>query len=553
MARSSAPVTQADMLSSGTTRVASALVGIMPNNFAYLVLYSWPFVVVLLFGLLPRTPALIWSVIGGYLILPIDVGLDPPILPAFNKELLPTLVAALMCLLVSPDGPGGTADGQRTQANSRDSALGSHLRRKSQPLDLTSRFSSQPGSTAMTQEHAYTRPAAAAETRSVPRRFLGHALLLLLITTPILTALENPEPVDAGPRVIAGLQLYDILSMTLNALVTVLPLLVARRYLFTPAHHVALLRILCIAGLIYSLPALFEVRMSPQLNSWFYGYFPHSFLQQIRGGSFRPVVFLGHGLTVATFFAVSTVAALALWRHRRASQQAKWALPAGLWLLMVLVLCKSLGALVVTIFMLPVVLLVTVRMQMLVAAGVAALVLLYPMLRGADVLPVEQVVIIASTISEDRAESLQFRLSNEDILLNRARLKPLSGWGSWGRNRVYDVQSGADISVTDGAWIIILGVYGWSGYIAHFGLLSVPILFLGRRKNSASILPATSGLCLALAINLIDLIPNSSLSVMTWLMAGALLGFWERMAAGGESTDPSYRHQSHVVKRHLRS
>ena len=75
-----------------------------------------------------------------------------------------------------------------------------------------------------------------------------------------------------------------------------------------------MLRGLVVAGLIYSLPMLFEVRMSPQLHTWIYGYFPHSFGQQMRDGGFRPVVFIGHGLGVAFFVMTTVVAAAAFWR-----------------------------------------------------------------------------------------------------------------------------------------------------------------------------------------------------------------------------------------------
>ena len=64
------------------------------------------------------------------------------------------------------------------------------------------------------------------------------------------------------------------------------------------------------------MPALFEVRFSPQLNIWIYGFFQHDFQQMIRGGSFRPIVFLPHGLWVALFFLSTLVAAAAL-LHRR--------------------------------------------------------------------------------------------------------------------------------------------------------------------------------------------------------------------------------------------
>ena len=41
--------------------------------------------------------------------------------------------------------------------------------------------------------------------------------------------------------------------------------------------------------------------------------------------------------------------------------------------------------------------------------------------------------------------------------------------------RVYDSDTRRDISVTDGHWIITLGQAGLLGFIAEFGLLTLPI------------------------------------------------------------------------------
>lgn len=518
----------------------------MANAFAYLVLSLSPLVVVLLFRLLPRTQALVWSVVGGYLFLPLGIGMDLPLLPPFSKELLPVLAAAVMCLLVAPDRPGEGGPGVGSWIG-REGLGGPHAAppppRGAPAAGLARGMQGAAPAPAFTRQRTPVVRQAAAAAQAAPtvpvrRPLVGTLLLLLLVATPFLTAMRNAEPVVAGPRVIVGLQPYDAFSMVLGALVTVLPLLVARRYLATAAHHVVLLRILCIAGLIYSLPALFEVRMSPHLNVWFYGYFPGTFLQQVRDGGFRPMVFVGHGLRLALVFAIATLAAFALWRHRRATGGGGGALLAGCWLLVVLVFCKSLGALATTLLLLPVVLLAPVRLQMVLAAAVGATVLLYPMLRGAGVIPVERIATLALSVSEQRAQSFQFRIDNEDILLDRANLKPLAGWGSWGRNRVYHPETGADISVTDGAWIIIIGVYGWLGYVAQFGLLTIPTLLLAWHRRRLDIPLATSGLCLVLAVNLLDLIPNSGLTMLTWLIAGAVLGYWER---GGGTAEPRAR------------
>jgi len=65
-------------------------------------------------------------------------------------------------------------------------------------------------------------------------------------------------------------------------------------------------------------------------------------------------------------------------------------------------------------------------------------------------------------------------------------------------------------------------------YVAQFVLVICPILLLFGHLKSDAIIPATYCLALMLSANLLDLIPNSSLTPLTWLIAGALLGAVER-------------------------
>lgn len=442
----------------------------MPNGFAYLVLFSWPLVTVVLFRVLPIPKAIAWTIVGGYLVLPERAGFDFPLLPPIDKVLIPAVSAALMTWITLRD--------PRTP---RPAPLG-------------------PGG-----------------------RWLFRVLLGLLLVTPFVTVLTNSDPVIAGPLYIPGLRFYDAFSMLNGILVMLIPFLLARRFLATEEDHAELLKVLALAGLAYSLPALFEVRMSPQLNTWIYGFFPHSFLQHMRGGGFRPVVFLPHGLWLAIFFAMTILAAAALWRLRRGTAGVLGWLLALLWLLGTLVLSRSLGALLIVLVLLPVVLILRPRAQLLVATLIAGMVLLYPVLRSANVVPVTALLAQVERISPERASSFAFRLENEAILLERAAEKPLAGWGSWGRPRVYD-ENGRDMSVTDGAWVIVLGGDGWFGYVGRFGLLALPLILFwtrGRRLHPGF---ASSGLVLVLAANLTDLLPNAGLSPLTWLLAGAVMG-----------------------------
>ena len=79
--------------------------------------------------------------------------------------------------------------------------------------------------------------------------------------------------------------------------------------------------------------------------------------------------------------------------------------------------------------------------------------------------------------------------------------------------------------MSDGTWIIILAQRGWLGFVSFFGLLLVPVLLLRRALKSRPLSNETSVLALMVGANLVYLIPNSALSPIGWLVAGALAGF----------------------------
>jgi hypothetical protein len=114
--------------------------------------------------------------------------------------------------------------------------------------------------------------------------------------------------------------------------------------------------------------------------------------------------------------------------------------------------------------------------------------------------------------------------------LQRAWQRPFFGWGRYGRNRVF-VENwegiGTDASITDGRWIITFGQFGIFGFLTEFGLLAIPIFCASRALklvNSARDSLLLVAISLIVAMNMIDLLPNSALSPFTWLLAGSLLG-----------------------------
>lgn len=462
----------------------------MPNAFAHLVFYSWPLVVYVIFRKQALVPALIWSVFAGYMLLPGGIGLDLPLLPTIGKDQMVTISAAVMCyvkLLMDRTAPAW-------DMSATDGRSGIAIPDPPQ------------GATA---------------------RGIVWTLILIVLTTPLITVLSNSEPLIAGPTYIPGLRLYDALSMIAGSLFILLPFVLGWRFLNTAQSHVIFLKVMCYMLLCYSLLALWEIRMSPHLNIQIYGFRPSAFVQHMRAGGYRPLVFLNHGLMLGLLLAMAILAAAVLWRHFRegATKSGIWIF-CICWLSLTLFLSKNLGATLITMALLPVVMLMKVRGQMLVAAILSGVVLLYPMLRGAGYIPVYAVHTYMEERNPERAQSFKFRLDHEETLLKKANEKPVFGWGSWGRNMLFDEVTGENLSVTDGAWIIFIGMYGWVGYIGLFGLLTLPLILLALRRRRLEIPIATSGLGLILAANLFDLIPNSGLTPMTWLTAGSMMGYF---------------------------
>jgi hypothetical protein len=446
-----------------------------PNIIAYAMLLLWPFVVWQLFRRLDPGRALIWAVLGGYLILPPLTEFDFPVIPDFNKDSLPVLVALFCAVFMLRD-----------------------------------------------------------RVQIMPKSAIGKVLIGLLIISPFFTVLTNGDPILfelAAP--IPGMRVYDSVAAVANSVIYALPLFLGRKYLATPQAVEALVKALVVAALAYSVPMLIESRLSPQMNVWVYGFFQHDFFQTIRQGGYRPVVFLPHGLWVAMFTLMCLGAAAVALRQGPAEKRPKQ-LAAFLYLCFLLYICKSAGVVVYALAMLPLLILAPRRLQVLSAAIIAVIVMAYPILRGAHLVPLDPILEFARGLSADRAWSLEFRIINEEQLLARAGERPLFGWGGYARNFVHDAVTGQRINIADGAWVIQIGTYGWLGYLAQFGLLCLPLWMLGRealvQPAAAFPLPLTA-LTLIFAFNMLDLLPNGTLVPLTWLMAGALLGNAEALRA----------------------
>src|SRR5438105_3309782 len=132
-------------------------------------------------------------------------------------------------------------------------------------------------------------------------------------------------------------------------------------------------------------------------------------------------------------------------------------------------------------------------------------------------------------VNEDRAASVEFRIVNEDQLIAKALQRPWLGWARWGRSRVYD-ESGKDVSIIDGLWILTLGTSGLVGLAALGLALALPTLLLvslfpGRQWNDTRLAP-TAALAVAGALGMIDDVFNAMLSPIFPVIVGSLVGLY---------------------------
>jgi hypothetical protein len=362
---------------------------------------------------------------------------------------------------------------------------------------------------------------------------------IAFFSVAIGTVVTNRDPLVYGnwsKTFLPGMGFRDGLAMALTDLLTIgFPFFLGRVVMRSSREGKRLLSAFVVGGLIYSFFILLEVRLSPQLHTWVYGYAAREddFSQVMRWGGYRPVVFMPHGLAVAVFMCCTVLAAFTFVKAKLRVRNLP-AKPLAFFLLFILVICKSTGAIIYAFLLVPLVMFFRPRTQMRVATVVAVLVVLYPALRGSKLFPVETFLTVAAKIGRERSESLQFRFDNEDQLLAKARERLAFGWGSYGRNSIYDRDEGKEIAVTDGHWIIIFGTRGLVGAICHFGLLLIPVFVAAKRRRR---IPdkhdqvVVTGLTLMLMMSVTDLIPNGLFCNYPYFMAGSLLGLVQSLTS----------------------
>lgn len=322
-----------------------------------------------------------------------------------------------------------------------------------------------------------------------------------------------------------GYPLYNALSaLFTRTMIWGVPYWVGRVTYQTPKSVRVLLLCVVIASLTYLPLCLWEVRMSPHLHLQVYGSFQHSFAQMIRWGGYRPMVFTEHGLTLALWMAVALAAAIGL---RKTSKDARhwigntWWLVPGL--MVMLFLCKSLGALALGLTAALALSIHSCRRLLLIAITGAFVYVLGRVFF--DEMVYNWIAAFLDILPEGRAASFRFRMDMERLLLARAWEQPVVGFVAEEFRRV-SVEGlsaiGSSKVVTDSLWIIVFGTTGLLGLIPLYTVLFVAgTRSCVRRWQSASV--EAQVISVIVAIQMLDTVANAAFTPFAILSTGAAL------------------------------
>ena len=336
-----------------------------------------------------------------------------------------------------------------------------------------------------------------------------------------------------GSSLSNGLGLGDGLAESLKeTMLWGLPWLVGRLYFTEPGALRDLAVGIFVGGLFYAPMCLWEIRMSPQLHYQVYGFHQHSVFQHMRYGGWRPMVFMQHGLMVGLFMAAATLSGL--WLHRSGSLKRFLEIPLPVFVIALFattVMIKSVGAIMLLLVGASALYCVQFLRSSLPIFAIAAVGAAYVLVRMTGAISSAELVAAAGTaLGADRAQSLESRLTNEDMLTVRALQRPVFGWGGWGRARIHD-EWGQDITVTDSLWIIVLGNKGLLGLTGMLLALFLPTLLFPLRVPARLWGHPEAGACAALAVVLLlwatDCLLNAMINPIYLLIAGGLGAFEE--------------------------
>ena len=353
--------------------------------------------------------------------------------------------------------------------------------------------------------------------------------IVLWCTAPFCSSLSN------------GLGAYDGLSASEAKIAEwFIPYFIGRTYFGSLKNLRDLCTGLFFGAILYAPLCWIEFVISPQLHRIFYGFHPHEFGQAKRAGGWRPVVFMKHGLMTSMWMISGTLSGLSLYLSKNIGNRVPiMNLPTlhviGL-LFGTILFLKSFGAMAL-FFMAIAASFVVTRFRTAVPILLISLIpIAYESTRGTGWWDAQNLIKASAAASnEDRAESLAFRIRNENLLIEKALERPIFGWGGWQRSFIFNERNVAT-SVPDGLWIVALGQNGLFGLTTLTLTLVLPqFLFLvvlppahWRKPEVAAVAP----LPMLLGVFMIDNLFNDMFNPTMLLSAGGITTLFLKTRSG---------------------
>lgn len=334
-----------------------------------------------------------------------------------------------------------------------------------------------------------------------------------------------------GTSLSNGYGLYDGLSFAREvALMWGLPWLFGRLYFSDSEGMRELAMAVVIGGLVYVPLCLLEVRLSPQLHGWIYGYYQHDFAQTKRGEGWRPIVFMQHGLMVGMWMCMTGLVAWWLWMSR--AVRTVWHLPiswAAVAILVTAVLCKSYGAVVLLVLGMAALYTARLLRSRAVLWCLVALAPLYMTARFSGIWSGASLVEWSQDLfGAQRAGSLETRINSENQFLRAASNRPLLGFRAWADTRAY-WDASMKRAIPDALWMIELTENGLLGVAALAGFLLLPPSLLlwrtGRRELFTPALAPVLALAMVATLYMLDHLYNGMVNPVFALSTGAVAGW----------------------------
>jgi hypothetical protein len=341
----------------------------------------------------------------------------------------------------------------------------------------------------------------------------------LVIIGQFLTSIVN----DLGAK--------DGFSSGIQCLRDYLPIIIlARLYITSFPDLLQTMRTIIGGAFVYSAICVLEWRFSPQLHTYLYGYFQHSFDEFVRFDHFRPIGFLRHAIELSVFMATSAV--MAGWLHYKKMLKPLWGFVPP-WA----VIAALLIGLAVTMtfsgyasFLLCIAILVLVRFTrtrwVLVILPVVAIAWMVG--RSSRTLGTRLFLDITRKVNPEHIDSLIYRLNSEQLNLASVSRNFFLGQGTL-HGAARDSE-GNFVLALDAWWLINLVFFGIIGLGAWFLVWSSCILETLRRwRFLAPDAKALAALvCVLIGAQFMDFLFNSFPSTLLLILNVGLISAIQR-------------------------